>query len=109
VDEAALQAIAAEGASVIVVDSDYDQALHRAAEYAKDRGEAELVQDTSWQGYEQIPQWIVDGYSTPKSTSKSPRWTNPGRMQCSCRSGRLTRQAAVTHHRSNARTNSKQR
>ena len=63
-DEAALQAIAAEGASVIVVDSDYDQALHRAAEYAKDRGEAELVQDTSWQGYEQIPQWIVDGYST---------------------------------------------
>jgi len=31
-------------------------------------GEAELVQDTSWQGYEQIPQWIVDGYSTAVHT-----------------------------------------
>ena len=23
-----------------------------------------LIQDTAWQGYEQIPQWIVDGYDT---------------------------------------------
>lgn len=23
-----------------------------------------LVQDTSWSGYEQVPQWIVDGYDT---------------------------------------------
>src|SRR5699024_5303129 len=23
-----------------------------------------LIQDTAWPGYEQVPQWIVDGYST---------------------------------------------
>ena len=23
-----------------------------------------LVQDTSWPGYEDVPQWIVDGYAT---------------------------------------------
>jgi diaminopropionate ammonia-lyase len=64
VDELAVQAIAGEDATVILVDADYDEAVRRAAEWADGREDAELVQDTSWPGYEQTPQWIVDGYST---------------------------------------------
>ena len=36
--------------------------LKEAAASAGDA--AVLIQDTSWPGYEQIPQWITDGYST---------------------------------------------
>ena len=52
-------AIAAEGARVEVVDGTYDEAVERAAA----TGEL-VVQDTSWPGYEAIPAWVVEGYST---------------------------------------------
>jgi diaminopropionate ammonia-lyase len=52
-------AISAEGAEVVVVDGSYDEACRRAAET-----DAILVQDTAWAGYEEIPNAIVDGYST---------------------------------------------
>lgn len=55
--------IAAEGAEVIEIDGDYDAAVRHAAAVAEGAG-ATLVQDTAWPGYEQIPGWIVDGYST---------------------------------------------
>lgn len=64
VDAAAAQAITDEGATVIVVDADYDEAVRRAAQWAEVSRDAELIQDTSWPGYEQTPQWIVDGYAT---------------------------------------------
>ncbi|MBA8950594.1 pyridoxal-phosphate dependent enzyme [Actinomadura namibiensis] len=59
VPAAARAAIAAEDAEVVVVRGSYDAAVRRAA--------AEpglLVQDTAWPGYEEIPGWIVEGYST---------------------------------------------
>ncbi|MFP5347621.1 MAG: pyridoxal-phosphate dependent enzyme [Actinomycetes bacterium] len=56
--------IASEGAEVVRVDGDYDQAVRAAADYADaDEGRA-LVQDTAWPAYEQVPAWIVDGYET---------------------------------------------
>lgn len=56
------EAIASEGAEVIVVEGNYDAAVRSAREGcgAQDL----LVQDTAWDGYETIPSWIVDGYST---------------------------------------------
>lgn len=55
---------AADGAAVIVVSDTYDAAVGRAAaSVANDHG-AVLVQDTAWEGYEQIPGWIVQGYET---------------------------------------------
>ena len=56
--------IASEGATVVRVDGDYDEAVRRAAAHADaDPGRA-LVQDTAWEGYAQVPAWIVEGYQT---------------------------------------------
>jgi diaminopropionate ammonia-lyase len=49
---------------VVEVDGDYDDAVARAAADAAADPASVLVQDTSWPGYTDVPQWIVDGYST---------------------------------------------
>jgi diaminopropionate ammonia-lyase len=57
-----IEAIESEGAAVQVVAGDYDAAVRRSAE---DAGERCLVMsDTSWPGYETVPRWVIDGYST---------------------------------------------
>ena len=56
--------IAGEGAHVVRVDGDYDAAVRRAAEFAGERPDRVLVQDTAWDGYERVPAWIVEGYAT---------------------------------------------
>ncbi|MGD1223148.1 diaminopropionate ammonia-lyase [Streptomyces krungchingensis] len=63
VHPAAEAAIAAEGADVTRVDGPYDEAVRRASE-ASHEPSAVLVQDTAWSGYEEVPGWIVEGYST---------------------------------------------
>lgn len=64
ITEAAKKAIATEGADAVEVDGDYDEVVVRAATEAAADPTALLVQDTSWPGYTEIPQWIVDGYAT---------------------------------------------
>lgn len=64
VDPSAVDLIRAEGAEVSVLAEPYDTTVRLAAEFAAGREGTILVQDTSWGGYEEIPQWIVDGYST---------------------------------------------
>ena len=59
----AVAAIAAEGAQVTAITGTYDDAVRLAAE-AADRPGATLVQDAGWPGYEQVPGWIVEAYST---------------------------------------------
>jgi diaminopropionate ammonia-lyase len=60
--EARRQAIAGEGAEVVVVTGSYDDAVERSAEEAGERGL--VVSDMSWPGYERIPAWVIEGYST---------------------------------------------
>jgi diaminopropionate ammonia-lyase len=65
VHPAAVRAIADEGATVAAVAGSYDDAVAEAARYAAaDPDGGVLVQDTGWEGYEDVPRWIVDGYST---------------------------------------------
>jgi diaminopropionate ammonia-lyase len=59
----AVQAIRDEGAEVIAVEGSYDAAVAAAARSA-DEIAGVLVQDTAWDGYEEIPGWIVEGYAT---------------------------------------------
>ncbi len=59
----AVAAIAAEGAQVTEIAGTYDEAVRLAAEAAGKPGTA-LVQDAGWPGYEQVPGWVVEGYST---------------------------------------------
>ncbi len=53
------EAIAEESAEVVVVDGGYDEAVERSAE-----AEGLLISDTSWPGYERVPSWVIEGYST---------------------------------------------
>jgi diaminopropionate ammonia-lyase len=59
----AVQAIHHEGAEVIRIEGSYDDAVATAAGIAEAPGHV-LVQDTAWPGYEDVPGWIVEGYST---------------------------------------------
>jgi diaminopropionate ammonia-lyase len=55
-------AIAGEGAEVIVVAGTYDEAVERSAE--EEGEDALVISDMSWPGYERIPWWVIEGYST---------------------------------------------
>jgi diaminopropionate ammonia-lyase len=56
--------IAAEGARVVRLDVGYDAAVRAAAAYAAEDADRALVQDTAWEGYVEVPGWIVEGYDT---------------------------------------------
>ena len=59
---ARIDAIASEGADVEVVHGSYDDAVALSAAAASDS--ALVISDTSWPGYEDVPGWVADGYST---------------------------------------------
>lgn len=64
-NESTCNSIANEGARVVEIPGDYDEAVARARATAILFGsDGLLIQDTAFDGYEDIPQWIVDGYST---------------------------------------------
>lgn len=50
-------------ADVRIMETGYDDTVRFAAEIAEKNGWF-LVQDTSWNGYEEIPRYIIQGYST---------------------------------------------
>ncbi|GAB1310654.1 hypothetical protein MFIFM68171_00864 [Madurella fahalii] len=57
--------IRGEGAEVRVVEgADYDAALETAKRRGEDGDEGLLVMDIGWEGYEDVPQWVVEGYQT---------------------------------------------
>ena len=55
-------AMRADGADVIDVDGTYEEAVRRAAAHASASGST-VVSDTGWPGYQQIPHWIMLGYT----------------------------------------------
>jgi len=58
-----LENIRKEGAEASIMDMNYDDAVRLAAENARKYGWV-VVQDTAWEGYEDIPSWIMQGYGT---------------------------------------------
>jgi len=58
-----LENIRAEGATASITDLNYDEAVRLAADKAAEFGWV-VVQDTAWEGYEEIPTWIMQGYGT---------------------------------------------
>lgn len=59
---ARIEAIESEGATVTVVDGGYDDAIRRSAQDASER--CLVISDTSWEGYEEVPAWVIEGYGT---------------------------------------------
>lgn len=49
------------GAEAYITDMNYDEAVRYANEQAEKNGWI-MVQDTAWEGYEDIPKWIMQGY-----------------------------------------------
>ena len=51
------------GANADIIDGNYDDAVRLSRKEAQENGWV-IVQDTSWEGYAQIPAWIMQGYCT---------------------------------------------
>ncbi len=58
-----IDSIRSHGATVEVTDLNYDDAVRLANNMAKKHG-WHMMQDTAWEGYEEIPLWIMQGYMT---------------------------------------------
>lgn len=58
-----LDNIRAEGADASITQLNYDDAVRLANSQAQEQGWI-MVQDTAWDGYEDIPAWIMQGYVT---------------------------------------------
>lgn len=74
-DQHVKDAISDESAKVIDIEGGYDTAVQHAAQIADEANL--LVQDTAWEGYEEIPAWIVQGYSTifKEIAEQDPTWS----------------------------------
>ncbi|NLZ72586.1 MAG: diaminopropionate ammonia-lyase [Bacteroidales bacterium] len=59
-----LDNIKAEGATATIEEVNYDECVRMAAAAAAKTSNGVVVQDTAWEGYEEIPAWIMQGYGT---------------------------------------------
>lgn len=57
-----IRAMEEDGATVVEVDGTYEEAVRRAAAFGAGSG-GTIVSDTSWDGYDTIPRWIMAGYT----------------------------------------------
>ena len=56
--------ILAEGAQATIEEYNYDECVRMANAMAEKTENGIMVQDTAWDGYEEIPAWIMQGYGT---------------------------------------------
>lgn len=91
-------AIEAEGAEVVRLEVGYDDAVRAAAGYADESQGRALVQDTAWDGYTQVPAWIVDGYRTLLEEIDDQLGGAPDLVAVPVGVGSLA-EAVVRHHR----------
>ncbi len=61
--QARIQAIRDYGATVKIINGNYDDAVRQISEDAEKNGWI-VISDTSWDGYTTIPLWIMQGYTT---------------------------------------------
>jgi diaminopropionate ammonia-lyase len=62
--EVRLRNILNEGADASITDLNYDDAVRLANQKASQDPCGVVVQDTAWEGYEEIPGWIMQGYGS---------------------------------------------
>jgi diaminopropionate ammonia-lyase len=90
-----------EGATVVLVDGDYDDAVSQCADDAARNG-WQVVADIGYEGYLEIPGWIAEGYSTIfaeiDERLAETRWPEPDVVIVPAGVGAIF-QAAVDHYR----------
>jgi diaminopropionate ammonia-lyase len=95
-----IDAIASEGAAVEVVNGGYDDAVARSAAEAGDR--SLVISDTSWEGYADVPRWVIEGYATMFSevdeSLRATRRSDPDLVVVPVGVGALAA-ASVVHYR----------
>ena len=94
--EARIEAVESEGAECEVVPGGYDDAVRRSAEQASPR--CLVISDTSWAGYEEVPAWVIEGYSTIFWELEDQLEQSPGVVVVQMGVGALAA-AAVRHYR----------
>ncbi len=62
--QARLENILKENATATIEEANYDECVRMAASAAAETQNGVVVQDTAWDGYEEIPSWIMQGYGT---------------------------------------------
>lgn len=67
--QARIEAIENNGARVVVVKGTYDDAVRQVSVDAEANG-WQVISDTSWPGYEDIPRWVMQGYTTAFSEAQ---------------------------------------
>ncbi|HYZ99062.1 MAG TPA: diaminopropionate ammonia-lyase [Acidimicrobiales bacterium] len=97
---ARIAAIESEGAIVEVAAGGYDDAVRAAAAAAGD--DTVVVSDTSWEGYSEVPRWVIEGYRTIfdeiEAQSAEAGLPSPGVVAVPIGVGALAA-AAVAHYR----------
>jgi diaminopropionate ammonia-lyase len=64
-----IEAIRSYGAEVRIIDGTYDDAVRQAGSDAAANG-WQVISDTSWEGYTDIPRWVMQGYTTMLSETQ---------------------------------------
>ncbi|MCD4818404.1 MAG: diaminopropionate ammonia-lyase [Candidatus Cloacimonetes bacterium] len=64
-----IEAIKSYGATVKIINGTYDAAV-RQVNIDAEKNEWQVISDTSWVGYEEIPTWIMQGYTTMLSETQ---------------------------------------
>lgn len=59
-----LENIRKEGSDASITDMNYDDAVRLASANSAKTPNSVVIQDTAWEGYEEIPGWIMQGYGT---------------------------------------------
>lgn len=59
-----LENIQKEGARASITEVNYDEAVRIAYAESQKTPNSVVIQDTAWEGYEEIPGWIMQGYGT---------------------------------------------
>lgn len=62
--ETRLENIRKEGAVAEITDMNYDDAVRLATAQSAKTPNSVVIQDTAWDGYEEIPGWVMQGYGT---------------------------------------------
>lgn len=106
IGQRAKEGILSEGAELTEVNAPYDDVVIQATAAADSDPDAMMVQDTAWEGYERIPGWIVEGYSTIfrelDSQLAEAGLEGPDVVVTPCGVGSLI-QATAAHYRGNDR------
>ena len=85
------------------VNGHYDDTVRAAEEYAAADATRELVQDTAWEGYEEVPTWIVEGYETLLEEVDEQHGAQPDLVVIPTGVGSLA-QAVTAHYRQTGAT-----